>query len=212
MRLPLLVEHLKGSQSGETVYACHLTAPDSQVFVSNYPQPEFIFKHAEGKQVILTQVTLWSKISKESQGGFPIGEGFVFFADSLADLMDCATLKKAVKAMKEELTDDAKTCELSCLGLDAVYFNFKDQERVTVDLAQYRACKFIKVIPTGFRRAPINYADCQDFSKDQAELQFFGASGYILESLLHELPEPEKYCANPELNVRIGIEVMSNTN
>jgi len=121
----MAVEHVKGSQSGETVHASFLTSPDNQVFISNYPHPEFIFRHAESKKLILTQVTLWSKISKESQGGFPIGEGFIFFTNSVAELMDSAPLMKAIAGWMPE-TNGKNSLELLEHGLDALYFNLKD--------------------------------------------------------------------------------------
>ena len=86
MRIPLVVEHMTGAQYGELNLPSLLATPDSTVFTSNYPQPQFIFRHLETKQFIPTQVTIWSKTSKETSGGFPIGQGLVFISDNLADL------------------------------------------------------------------------------------------------------------------------------
>jgi hypothetical protein len=45
-----------------------------------------------------------------------------------------------------------------------------EAEKINIDLGMHKACKFIKIVPTGFRSRPINFADCQDFSQDSAEL------------------------------------------
>jgi hypothetical protein len=90
-----------------------------------------------------------------------------------------------------------------------VYFNLGEDEKHTVDLKTYKTCRFIKVIPTGFRSQPINYADCQEFNKDQAELQFFGACGYLCESLVSETPKNQNYAYSAELDVALEVSVLA---
>lgn len=47
-----------------------------------------------------------------------------------------------------------------------IYFDMGNEDKLNINLGTNKACKFIKIVPTAFRSQPINYADCQDFSKD----------------------------------------------
>jgi hypothetical protein len=73
--------------------------------------------------------------------------------------MDSAPLIKAIAGWMPE-TNGKNSLELLEHGLDALYFNLKDKDKMTIDLSSSKPCKFIKVIPTAFRSSPINYADC----------------------------------------------------
>ena len=79
--------------------------------------------------------------------------------------MDSSAMKKQIKNWSTNL-DGKNSLELKNGGYDCLYFKFDQQERMTIDLLSYRTCRFLKVIPTGFRSKPINYADCQDFKID----------------------------------------------
>ena len=54
MRIPLVVEHIVGSQYGDSLFPSVLVTPDKTVFVSNYPQPKYIFRHLESKSFVPT--------------------------------------------------------------------------------------------------------------------------------------------------------------
>lgn len=45
VRVPLTLEHVVGAQKGMLKFPSILTTPDKNVFLSMYPQPEFIFRH-----------------------------------------------------------------------------------------------------------------------------------------------------------------------
>jgi hypothetical protein len=86
VRVPLTLEHVVGAQKGMLKFPSILTTPDKNVFLSMYPQPEFIFRHQAGRRFVPEKITIWSRVQHESQGGFPIGKGLIFISDSLAEL------------------------------------------------------------------------------------------------------------------------------
>lgn len=48
--------------------------------------------------------------------------------------------------------------------------------------------KYIKFIPTGFRKSPINFSS-KPFHSNQVECQFFGVNGYELQALRKTVDE-----------------------
>ena len=58
------------------------------------------------------------------------------------------------------------------------YFNLEDKTELIID-SHYltRPVKFIKFIPTAFRKRPINFAS-KAFNANQVEIQFFGVNGF----------------------------------
>ena len=54
----------------------------------------------------------------------------------------------------------------------------EDQTEMIIDASSKvnRPVKFIKFIPTGFRKKPINFSS-KSFNSNQVEIQFFGVNG-----------------------------------
>ena len=52
-------------------------------FASNYPKPEVVFAHACGERMLVERVTVATPVSSKT-GAYPMGEGLLFLADSLA--------------------------------------------------------------------------------------------------------------------------------
>jgi len=67
-RLPLVIESNTGSQMNDNIQPNILTSPDSEVFCSNYPQPEFIFKLQSGAHFIPSTFTIRSKENRVFTG------------------------------------------------------------------------------------------------------------------------------------------------
>ena len=59
------------------------------------------------------------------------------------------------------------------------YFNMEEKLEVSVDVSKMitRPVKFVKFIPTAFRKKPINFSS-KSFNENQVECQFFGVNGY----------------------------------
>ena len=60
----------------------NLVLDNSEAFASNYPRPEFFFKHVHGHQMRIDKITVKSWHSARS-GANPVGSGLVFIADSM---------------------------------------------------------------------------------------------------------------------------------
>lgn len=55
---------------------------NNMIFASNYPRPEFYFKHMHGHKMNIEKFTVRSPLSSKS-GAYPIGFGLIFVADYL---------------------------------------------------------------------------------------------------------------------------------
>ena len=53
------------------------------MFASNYPKPEFFFRHMHGHKMNLDKVTIRSNTTSKC-GAYPIGSGLIFISDNLA--------------------------------------------------------------------------------------------------------------------------------
>jgi len=56
---------------------------ENEVFVTNYPNSEFVFEHLHGKSMIIDSVFIMSDV-KPLSGGYPIGSGLIFTGDHLS--------------------------------------------------------------------------------------------------------------------------------
>jgi hypothetical protein len=55
---------------------------NDKYFASNYPRPEFYFKHIQGLSIVVEKFTVRSMFQSKS-GAFPIGAGIIFGADNM---------------------------------------------------------------------------------------------------------------------------------
>jgi hypothetical protein len=56
---------------------------NDKIFASNYPRPEFYFKHLHGHSMLIDKFTVRSNVSSKC-GASPIGAGIIFAADTLS--------------------------------------------------------------------------------------------------------------------------------
>lgn len=56
---------------------------NDKIFASNYPVPEFFFKHHQGHAMLIDKMTVRSNINSKC-GAYPIGSGLIFTADYLS--------------------------------------------------------------------------------------------------------------------------------
>lgn len=57
------------------------------------------------------------------------------------------------------------------------YFDMDDKTEIIIEAPIFRIIKYVKFVPTGFRRRPINFSS-KAFHSNQVECQFFGVNGY----------------------------------
>eukprot|EP00347_Sterkiella_histriomuscorum_P007708 403347869 len=179
-KLPLIVEFNNGSQINDALQACHMTNPDSVVFCTNYPKPEFIFKHIHNHSFRPTQFVIKSKENREWTG-VPIGSGLIFASNNLEDLFNTKQFSKFTKQdyQKWRQTRD-RVSALPLLSNEPIaFFEMGEQNEITVDVEIQQSFKYVKMIPVSFRERPINYTS-KPFNQNQLEIQFFGINGIDL--------------------------------
>jgi hypothetical protein len=86
-KLPLALEYMKGAQTSDSMQPCQFLNYSDSVFCSNYPQPEFIFKHQHDARFIMTGFTIQSQFNRDSMG-MPVGKGYVFASEHLEDIFN----------------------------------------------------------------------------------------------------------------------------
>ena len=76
---------------------------------------------------MLTSVQIWSKISRESLFGFPVGEGLVYASANLEDLKSTKTMNK------NEFVKWAKQRSGPILPHEPIlYFDMKSEQKIMV--------------------------------------------------------------------------------
>jgi hypothetical protein len=73
------------------------------------------------------------------------------------------------------------------------YFNMEEKLEVIIDVSKMvtRPVKYVKFIPTAFRKKPINFSS-KSFNENQVECQFFGVNGYEVVSKSKESDQWEQ--------------------
>ena len=100
-------------------------------------------------------------------GGMPIGKGYVFASDCLEDIFNTKKFINHLNLSKKEWTPSKHYVPTEPVG----YFSMESQLGVTVEiLPQFqKEFRFVKLVPTAFRSAPINFSHTKFHSK-QAEI------------------------------------------
>jgi len=79
--LPLRVfSHEGASYNFNMLVSRILSSKDSEIFVTNYPNSEFVFEHLHQKRMVVESVQIHSDV-KPLSGGYPMGSGLIFTAD-----------------------------------------------------------------------------------------------------------------------------------
>lgn len=81
----MIVEWYSGCQINDMMPTSIITSPDSHVFCSNYPQPEFIFRLQSNKHFVPKQFIVRSRENRVFNG-VPIASGLIFVSEHLEDL------------------------------------------------------------------------------------------------------------------------------
>lgn len=164
--LPLVVEAMKGAQTSDNMQPSLILNNCSNVFCSNYPQPEFIFKHQHDAPFVMTSFTVKSLFNREANG-MPIGKGYVFASQCLDDIYNTRRFINGLSLSGKEWEPREEYVPSEPIGR----FELNEELSVTVDLPpQYQqSFRFVKLVPTGFRKGPINFSKTKFHSK-QAEI------------------------------------------
>ena len=105
----------------------------------------------------------------------PIGKGYVFASNFLEDIVNTRKFLNNLKFTRADWQPSERYIPNEPIGM----FDLDQEEGMTVILdKQYqRPYRFVKLVPVGFRKGPINFSRIKFHSK-QAEIQFFGINGY----------------------------------
>ena len=93
----------------------------------------------------------------------PIGKGYVFASECLEDIVNTKRFINNLNLTRKEWVPKDKYIPTEPVGV----FDMDKDQGVTVTLHQryQRAFRFVKLVPTGFRKGPINFSRYKFHSK-----------------------------------------------
>lgn len=156
-----------------------VVTPDDETFNTNYGSPEFIFSSLEQKPFILSEVFLDSSINRVNKG-YPVSEGLIFTGDSLEEMIQAKHFNRFKKQDYEKWLQkkDSKVEDSEPIA----YIDLQAEPKAKFPVLQKQSPKrYIKFVPTSFRKKPINYASQAVFDKNGSEFIFFAAFGKVVE-------------------------------
>lgn len=113
---------------------CRVVTDNQLIFASNYPRPEFYFKHLHGHKMNIDKFTVRSNVASKC-GAYPIGSGIVFIADHLAAFEKTAPFHKFTLAdyndWKQERMKDSTPLKVY---EPVAYFEFDSDTQMTFDI------------------------------------------------------------------------------
>ena len=108
----------------------------------------------------------------------PVGKGFIFASDNLEDI-GTGTRKflNQLKLYSREWKPKDHYVPTEPIGT----FELEKEMGITINILKkfQKPYRFIKLVPTGFRKGPINFSRVKFHSK-RAELMYFGVQGWEL--------------------------------
>eukprot|EP00347_Sterkiella_histriomuscorum_P017580 403348792 len=209
--MPLVVNHHKGASYNQSYQVCRIVTDNSLIFASNYPKPEFFFKHLHGHKMNIEKFTIRSSTNSKC-GAYPIGSGIIFISDHLQAFEHTLpfhkfTLQDYNDWKQLRLKDPTPLRPYEPVS----YFEFESETSVSVDIDFQRSCKYIMLKPTGFRKKPTQFS--QNINNVPMELEFFGVSGNSSEDANINLGSssnniiaaqgPQQIFSNYELDLRV---------
>ena len=171
-RIPLTFYSFTGSQFNFKTSVTKFLYPNGGAFTPNYPNAEFILRHLHGKRMTPMTVTVGSGL-KNVKCGFPLGSGLIFTADhpSQFNLSSCFA-GMSLAAYKEWALQRKNFSEPIKAWEPVGCFEFEDcTEQLTIPLDVQRACNYMLLKPTNFRRKP--YDNTIYFKKNPLEIKLF---------------------------------------
>jgi hypothetical protein len=140
-----------------------------------------------------------------------MGQGLIFASDNIEDLMNTKQyLKMTDKELKKWWTErtSGHLGKVQFLNSEPIaYFDLEEKVEITVDAKLVnRPVKYIKLIPTAFRKGPINFSS-KPFNSNQVEIQFFGINGYEIPNHGQQQSQIDKIAQNITEKLEIPIQI-----
>jgi hypothetical protein len=160
--ISLKVHSNTGSQISPTHSATTTIDPtNKKSYISNYPRPTITYTHHQGSSFLPVQFSVSSKFHREKSNAdsYPIGSGLLFCANSLSEL---ANIKKyyhiQTREQYEAWLQNRKQLKLPLRENEPIaFFDLGAEHEITVSIEEARACKYVMLMPTDFRRRPIKF-------------------------------------------------------
>jgi len=156
--LPLMVNHHKGASYNQGFQVSRIVMDNDKIFASNYPRPEFYFKHLQGLSMTVEKFTVRSTTVSKC-GAFPIGSGIIFGADHLSAFDKTQPFLKFTKQdyhdwRQERVKDPTPLRQWEPIA----YFEFENETQLTFEPDCQRSYRYFFLKPTQFRRKPICFS------------------------------------------------------
>lgn len=129
-----------GASYSNHYHVSKMLSPNNEFFSSNYPAPNFIFKHLHDSPIVPHKVTVHSEL-ETYQGGYPIDCGLIFTSNN-PSVFHTTTFFNEMKPDAYAKWRDYKAKQgLPMEEHEPVgFFELGDKTSVTVDLDVKRAC------------------------------------------------------------------------
>lgn len=197
--IPLVVYTHKGCAFNATSQLSKLVSDDKRSFGANYADSQFIFSHQFGKKFIINQYIVMSENSSQI-GAFPMGSGMIFIGDTITELENTKpfhhfNLKQYLEWKNKRVHDPRPLQSYEPVG----YFDMGTSVKIMDKIASKSSCKYVKLVPTGFKKTANNSFPQEKFTTYPIEFKFFGIIGEELDSRLDNEENSEIATANPAI-------------
>jgi hypothetical protein len=182
--IPLIVYTYQGCAFNATSQSSKLVSDDKRSFGANYADSHFIFSHQFGKKFIINQYIVMSENSSQI-GAFPMGSGILFVGDTLTELQETTpfhsfTLKQYLEWKRKRSQDPRPLQPYEPVG----YFEMGNSWKIIDKIASKNPWKYVKLVPTAFKKTANNSFPQERFATYPIELKFFGVVGEELDARL----------------------------
>ena len=130
-------------------------------------------------------------------GAFPMGAGILFVGDNLSSLEDTEpfhsfTLKEYLEWKDKRMYDPRPLESYEPVG----YFDMGSSVKIIEKIISKKPCKYVKLVPTAFKKTPNNIYPQERFDSYPVEFKFFGVIGEEVDAKLE----------NDEVNENITLD------
>lgn len=113
----------------------------------------------------------------------PIGKGYIFASDCLENISKTRKFINKLKLFNKEWEPKEYYVPEEPIGMFDL--NKDIEETFYIDEKFQRPFRYVKLVPTGFRKAPINFSRIKFHSK-RAEIMYFGISGTSISNSIYQ--------------------------
>ena len=171
--IPLFIEHFEGSVFSAKHYSTTILEKGPSLYISNYPNINFTFRHLQGKSIFAESVVILSS-SKRLQRIFSVYEGLIFTADEPSWFHLALTHFRNFNKQDytQWLTHKRARNEHREFWEPVAFFQLENQTEIELDYK--RTAKYLFLLPTN-----VKDGDKKKGEVYAIKLDFFGVKGRI---------------------------------